>query len=257
MNVAPAAATHCEWCGASLVHVRRGQRWCTKRCRQSGHRLKRRGHQVAAKATEPGRFAYSDSPYLGFCGLYGHDHGDGSRPWDGGCWNDLETHRVLIASLIAGDYLGFGLSASAKSLYQLLPLFPPSVVPIVHPWVKPLGVPRTTAGAHNRWEPLIVVGGRRLKPGVRDWLRAMPARGGGRLLGRKPAAFAAWMFALLGMRPGDQLDDLFPGSGIIGRAWTVLSSRTPATERVSPLVERRQLPLYEETADGPVRWVVR
>jgi len=41
----------------------------------------------------------------------------------------------------------------------------------------------------------------------------------GRVIGTKPAAFCRWMFDLVGATPGDTLDDLFPGSGIVGRAW--------------------------------------
>ena len=39
------------------------------------------------------------------------------------------------------------------------------------------------------------------------------------MTGTKPAAFCRWVFALLGAAPGDSLDDLFPGSGAVGRAW--------------------------------------
>jgi len=35
----------------------------------------------------------------------------------------------------------------------------------------------------------------------------------------KPPAFAVWLFEQLGARPGDQLCDLYPGSGAITRAW--------------------------------------
>lgn len=85
---------------------------------------------------------------------------------------------------------------------------------------KPIGASGDTFGIHNAWEPLIVVPGRALRPGKRDWLSAQPARkGGSDLIGRKPEAFCVWMFELLGMLPGDQLDDLFPGSGIVTRAW--------------------------------------
>ena len=51
----------------------------------------------------------------------------------------------------------------------------------------------------------------------------MPARGGGDLIGRKPLAFCAWLFEAMGMLPGDELVDLFPGTGIVGRAWAELS----------------------------------
>lgn len=69
-----------------------------------------------------------------------------------------------------------------------------------------------------------VVGGRQRPPGVRDFLSAQPARGGGELPGRKPIAFCAWLFDLLGMLPGDTLIDRFPGSGIVGRAWQELAT---------------------------------
>ncbi len=39
------------------------------------------------------------------------------------------------------------------------------------------------------------------------------------MIGAKPAAFCRWVFDLLGARPGDHLDDLFPGSGGVTRAW--------------------------------------
>jgi hypothetical protein len=45
-----------------------------------------------------------------------------------------------------------------------------------------------------------------------------------RVIGAKPAEFAYWMFDLLGARPGDELVDLFPGSGGITRAWRHYSS---------------------------------
>jgi hypothetical protein len=42
----------------------------------------------------------------------------------------------------------------------------------------------------------------------------------GRVIGAKPAAFCRWLFHdLLGAQHGDTLDDLFPGSGGIQRAW--------------------------------------
>lgn len=80
-----------------------------------------------------------------------------------------------------------------------------------------------------------MVGGRARGPGLRDWLSAAPARGGGDLIGRKPIAFCAFLFDALGMVPGDHLEDLFPGTGVVGHAWSSLSA-----ERRSP-VDPRQL----------------
>ena len=39
------------------------------------------------------------------------------------------------------------------------------------------------------------------------------------LVGAKPEAFCAWLFAVLNLRPGDTLDDLYPGTGGVTRAW--------------------------------------
>jgi hypothetical protein len=48
----------------------------------------------------------------------------------------------------------------------------------------------------------------------------------GREIGAKPAAVCRWIFDLLGAAPGDRLDDLFPGSGAVGRAWAAFT-RSP------------------------------
>lgn len=61
--------------------------------------------------------------------------------------------------------------------------------------------------------------GRQMTPGKRDALYVHPARFGGDLVGRKPLKFCAWLFDAMGMNPGDELDDLFPGTGVVTRAW--------------------------------------
>jgi hypothetical protein len=50
-----------------------------------------------------------------------------------------------------------------------------------------------------------------------------------RVIGAKPAAFSAWLFALLGMQPGDEFVDLYPGSHGVTRAWEAFNdaSRRP------------------------------
>lgn len=156
------------------------------------------------------RFAYADPPYPGTAAKYYRDQPTYAGEVD---------HRALVSSLQGYD--GWALSTSAVALRDVLPLCPKSAR--VCAWVKPIGVSGLTFGLHNTWEPLIVVGGRRLRPGFRDWLSAMPARGGGELPGRKPIAFCAFLFRALGMLPGDELADLFPGTGIVGRAWAEVS----------------------------------
>ena len=142
-------------------------------------------------------------------------------------------HPALIAELeqrrASGELLGWALSTSGKIdvLRWLLPLCPPDAH--LAPWVKPHHPSVRPNGRPNCWESLLGGGGRQQPPGVRDWLQAMPARHGGTLPGRKPLAFCAWLYGLLGMVPGDELIDRFPGTGIVGRAWRFLSSTSDAS----------------------------
>lgn len=155
--------------------------------------------------------AYADPPYPGCAWMY-RDQPEYAGEVD---------HVALVASLEA-SYDGFALSTSARALGDVLPLFTRPYR--VCAWLKPIGVSGRTAGIHNTWEPLIVVPGRERRPGKRDWLAAQPARrGGSDLIGRKPEAFAVWLFGLLGLQPGDTFDDLFPGSGLMGRAWATIN----------------------------------
>ncbi len=156
------------------------------------------------------RMCYADPPYPGKAVLYKNE------PTFAG----EVDHVELIASL-RSSYDGWALSTSADALKYVLSLCPEGVH--VLPWVKPNGVARATIGKHNSWEPLIVWPGRELPPGFRDWLYAKPARSGGSLLGRKPIAFCAFMFRALGILPGDELVDLYPGTGIVGRCFAELS----------------------------------
>ena len=39
------------------------------------------------------------------------------------------------------------------------------------------------------------------------------------LSGAKPERFCIWLFEVLNVRPGDTLDDLFPGSGIVSEMY--------------------------------------
>lgn len=218
----------CQWCKAEIPGVARSssRRFCSKACRQSAYRLRKRsGATVATSddgATSPGSFRYADPPYPGKAAKY-YRH----EPTFAGEVDFPRLIGELEAARAAGDCLGWALSTSAASLRDLLPLCPPTAR--VCAWVKPIGACSRTFGIHNTWEPVIVVPGRHLRPGKRDWLRAAPARGAGRLPGRKPIAFCAWLFDLLGMLPGDTLIDMFPGTGAISRAWAELSRRTAAT----------------------------
>ncbi len=216
---------NCSWCrGRISAAARRDSRFCSRKCRQAAWRARvyssaRTSAAPAAGETFPClSFAYADPPYPGTAKkYYGKQDNFGGEV----------DHRKLIAGLIE-DYDGWALSTSARSLRDILPLCPPEVR--VCAWVKPGGAPPATRGLHNVWEALIVLQGRRLRPGRRDAIYIHPARFGGELPGRKPLKFCAWLFGAMGMLPGDQLDDLFPGSGIVSRAWAEISGRRVAED---------------------------
>ena len=235
----------CPWCGEMVPSEhRRDSKYCSRRCRQSGFRLRRLRAATALHSTStPLRLAYADPPYPGLAKRYYDEEESYAGEVD---------HGALLEQLRAFD--GWALSTSARALRVVLPLCPPEAR--VCAWVKPGRLPWARAGVHNRWEPLIVVPARALAPGFPDCLQAQPARLGGTMMGRKPIAFCAWLFHLLGAVPGvDALEDLFPGTGIVGRAWEELSSRarsdasTSAAQRVG---EDLQLHARDagETVDG-------
>jgi hypothetical protein len=160
------------------------------------------------------RVAYADPPYPGTSRKYYRNEPTYAGEVD---------HVALLSSLQEFD--GWALSTSAKALRDLLPLCPREAR--VCAWGKPHGVSSKTRGLHNAWEPVIVVPARRVRPGVADWLSARPARGGGEtLMGRKPVKFCAWLFRVLGMMPGDELVDVFPGTGVVSAAWAEVSRRS-------------------------------
>jgi hypothetical protein len=211
LRPSPAAAgdglERCLWCRGGR---RQRQRYCSKRCRQTAFRLRKRaGYASVGDAGDigPMRFAYADPPYPGMAYLYKTEV----------TYRGEVDHPALIARLM-GEYPdGWALSTSSKTLRLVLPLCPPGVR--VCAWVKPIGASPLTYGLHSCWEPLIVCGGRKRRPGVRDWFSGQPARRHGKLIGRKPLSFCSFLFSVLGAGPGDTLDDLFPGTGVVGRAW--------------------------------------
>jgi hypothetical protein len=210
-GVAQVLARRCAWCGGQLPSSR--ATYCSQRCRQWAFRLRRRRSTELAHGRRM-RMAYADPPYPGLSSKYYRNEPTYAGEVD---------HRELIGRLMREFPDGWALSTSAEALADVLALCPRGVR--VCPWVKPKGVPKTTKGIHNSHEYVLVYGGRQRPPGVRDFLIAMPARHGGDLPGRKPIAFCAWLFDLLGLETGDELVDLFPGTGIVGRCWAELSRR--------------------------------
>jgi hypothetical protein len=186
------------------------------------------------------RFAYADPPYLGCCSLYDHYHPDGR------CWDDPSTHMALIERLVREFPDGWALSCSSGSLGRLLSFCPEDAR--VAPWVKTFGTFKRGVRPAWMWEPVVFWRGR--NPNV-GYPHKPPEKGGkqttpkdfaiiegGSLLaepitlkkgltGAKPEAFCAWVLDLLNVQAGDEVADLFPGTGVMGR---IAAERTDAVQ---------------------------
>jgi len=128
-------------------------------------------------------------------------------------------HEALIGRLVVEFPDGWALSTSSPTLRLLLPLCPDDVR--VGAWVKPFCIFKPNVNPAYAWEPVLYRGGRkrtREQPTVRDWVSANITLKKG-LVGAKPLEFCCWLFDLLGMLPEDEFVDLFPGTGVIARAW--------------------------------------
>lgn len=160
------------------------------------------------------RFAYADPPYEGQAYKYAREaraHGRVSREVD---------HPALIGRLIAEFPDGWALSCKTGSLRGLLPLVPERHR--VMAWLKPFVPAYKGIRPVYSWEPVILVGGRApqsdlivkdsLVLGPQMGLRPRQTTG---TLGAKPRAFCEWVLAALGYQNGDELVDLFPGSGVM------------------------------------------
>lgn len=163
------------------------------------------------------KLAFADPPYLGCCQLYGHEHNDGGpMPWDGRCWNSVMTHNFLLRWLDR-ECDGWAYCMSSPSLQTILPIAHPTRVAA---WVKPFASYKPDVRLAYSWEPVLFKEARSTRadggPLSRDHLSQRISLKKG-LTGAKPPEFCAWVLDLMGYVEGDTVDDLFPGTGIMGR----------------------------------------
>jgi len=176
------------------------------------------------------RFAYADPPYPGLSKRYYGDHRDFKGEVD---------HVELLARLTTGPYDGWALSTSAEALRDVWALCPPETRLCI--WFNGPRMTKSYAALHA-YEALLVWGGRpRAVPVVEDLCDVLQWGGRqhshpGSLVGMKPAAFCNWLFELLGASRGDRLDDLFPGSGAVERAWDLYTSSPPGSDDSLPRI---------------------
>ena len=160
----------------------------------------------------PMRFAYADPPYLG-CGKLYLPHHPQALDWD-----DPDRHQDLIWQLGREYPDGWALSASSTSLPTILPMCPAGVR--IAAWVKPFAAFKRNVRVAYTWEPVIFSGGRMSSATgaipTRDHISQVITLKRG-LAGAKPERFVRWVLDLLGYIDGDTVDDLFPGTEVLGK----------------------------------------
>jgi hypothetical protein len=175
------------------------------------------------------RFAYADPPYPGQAEKH-YSHDDRCAE---------VNHGVLIGSLCE-SYDSWALSTSSTALRDVLALCPSDVR--VMAWVKPFAAWKRNVNPSYAWEPVIVwrprprpADGPRYMNGYRDWVRSggvpdlveasITLRKG--LVGVKPRTFCFWLFEVLNLQPGDEFEDVFPGSGAVSHAYDEWTRQAP------------------------------
>jgi len=171
------------------------------------------------------KFAYADPPYIGQAKKH-YSHDPRCAEVD---------HKKLIDQLMSEFPDGWALSASSPSLSIILPMCPEGWRMGV--WCKSFCAFKRNVRPAYVWEPVIFFGGRNPINGHRalipekngkqttpkDFiLEPITLRKG--LVGAKPEKVCRWILDLLNFQKGDQVTDLFPGTGIMGRVVESINS---------------------------------
>lgn len=176
------------------------------------------------------KLAIADPPYLGRavrwygpggCGIgYGVGHAD-DHP-EAHKWDDPETHQQLVRDL-EKDYDGWAIAMSVHSLSTYLQVVETESRNGIRVcvWHKPSAV---TSGNRitNNWEPVLI----RTPADRKGWQSGLSRTSDVRtitpprtkFIGAKPKEWTNWVLDLLGYTEGDQVDDLFTGSGAVQHA---------------------------------------
>lgn len=139
-----------------------------------------------------------------------------------------EVDPVALMAQMDAQYDAWALSTSEPALRDILHRSPEGARVLA--WVKPFAIFKPGVRLAYTWEPVIAKGwrkGTRADPTVRDHVSANITLKRG-LCGVKPDKFSFWLFDAMGLRPDDELVDLFPGSGAVTRAWAEWSANFPS-----------------------------
>lgn len=180
------------------------------------------------------RFCYADPPYLG-CGkkIYNDMHEKAEE------WDRPERHRQLIEQLCDEFPDGWAMSLHSPSLRTILPMCPENCR--VAAWVKPFAVFKANVTVAYAWEPVIFRGGRkrpRTMPTVRDWVSENITLKKG-CPGAKPEKFTLWLLDMLNVHPHDEFVDMFPGSGMVTKAFEQWKRSSQAALKIKEQTNER------------------
>ncbi len=182
------------------------------------------------------RLAYADPPYPGKAHLYPE--------------NEEVDHAELIARLC--EYDGWALSTDEGNLAGVLALCPPRTRVLA--WCRGNAYPGRRNPSRS-WEPVLMRPARERGVSlVRSFFVSGAPTGRAQrngITGQKTAGFAEWVFGCLGAIPGDTLDDLFPGTGVIGDTWKWWEAqlRIPVAPDMKRMSYRRRANIARLTHD--------
>jgi len=135
-------------------------------------------------------------------------------------WDQIETHEKLVKNLLE-NYDGWAIAMAHDNLRDYLPLIPKNVQIKIAIWHKPQNMP-TAARVQNVYEPVLVhiPKGRKAAKGQKVFPKDLVtiSRINNGFAGAKPPEWTRWILDLLGYQEGDQVDDLFEGSGAVSQA---------------------------------------
>lgn len=180
------------------------------------------------------KLAIADPPYLGRavrwygpngCGD-GYGKGQADNHPEAYLWDKPETHVQLVHDLEA-NYDGWAIAMSVHSLSTYLGAVETDSRNGIRVcvWHKPSAI-QSGSRISNNWEPVLVKVPRTRKgwksgaTRTKDVMSANPLRQG--FVGSKPYEWTQWVLDLLGYQQGDDVTDLFNGSGAVAEALEAL-----------------------------------
>jgi hypothetical protein len=175
------------------------------------------------------KFAIADPPYLGRaerwygengCGD-GYGHGKADQHPEAHLWDLPETHQKLVQQL-ENDFDGYAIAMTIHSLSTYLQVIETDSRNGIRvmAWIKPIAVPSGNRIA-TTWEPVIVKvpkerRGHSKGKSMKDHLICNPLQSG--FMGAKPPSWTEWVLDAMGYQDGDEVIDLFNGSGAVANA---------------------------------------